>query len=195
MRTRLIIAPLFALTLASTAAQPAKDIGSDGTHAMAGSESLITLSATVAAVNLEKREVTLMDAQGDSQVIIVSDEVKNLPQIAVGDRLDVTYYESVTFEVLAPGEANANVAAAAVMDTAQPGEKPAAAATSELSFVATVEAIDKAAGTVDLKGPEGNTRTVRVNNPENLDKVAVGDELLITVTNSIAVEVSGASEN
>ena len=194
MKPVLLIAALLSLNIAATSALAGEEVAAGAPTAEGGAASLITLNATVTAINQATREVTLKDAEGNSHVITASEDVKNLPQVEVGDQLDVAYYESVTFEKLAPGEAKAKVAGASVMDTAEPGEKPAAAAQRELSFVATVAAINRDAETVDLKGPEGNTRTVRVRNPDNLDKVAVGDELLITVTQAIAVAVSGAAQ-
>ena len=56
--------------------------------------------------------------------------------------------------------------------------------------MATIDAIDKAAETVTLKGPAGNSKTVKVNNPANLEKVAVGDRVIIGLTRSIGVEVT-----
>jgi len=194
MKPALLFAVLFTLTIYLPGAR-AEDEGAAGmTDAGVGAASLITLSATVTAIDQATREVTLVDAEGNSVVITAGEDVKNLAQVEVGDQLDVAYYESITFEKLAPGEAAAKVAAATAMGTAEPGAKPGAAAKSELAFVATVEAIDKDAETVDLKGPEGNTKTVKVNDPANLDKVAVGDELLITLTRAIAVTVSGAPD-
>ena len=190
MKSVLLTAALFALNIAVTSARAGEQNPAGEQKVGGGSESLITLNATVTAIDQATREVTLADAEGNSHVITASEDVKNLAQVEVGDQLDVAYYESVTFEKLAPGADSAQLATAAVAGTAAPGEKPAAAAQRELSFVATVEAIDKDAETVDLKGPEGNTRTVHVRNPDNLDKVAVGDELLITLTQAIAVAVS-----
>jgi Cu/Ag efflux protein CusF len=192
VKTRLIIAALFALNIGVNTAYAAEEGAASAVNTQVGSESLQTVSATVTAVDQETREVTLTDADGNSHIITVSDEVKNLSQVEVGDQLDVRYYESVTFEVLPPGQADADMAALSVVDTAKKGEKPAASATSAVSFLATVEAIDKDAGTVALKGPEGNIKTVRVSNPDNLDKVAIGDELLITLTKSVGVSVSPA---
>ena len=63
---------------------------------------------------------------------------------------------------------------------------------TELSVVATIDAIDKDAETVTLKGPEGNTKTVKVRNPANLEKVAVGDQVMITLTRAVAVDVTEA---
>jgi len=54
---------------------------------------------------------------------------------------------------------------------------------------ATVKAMDKKAGTISLMGPSGKTVKVDFIDPTNLDKVNVGDELLITFTEAEAISV------
>jgi len=195
MNIRLLFTALIvALTVSPFTARAADEAAATAQPGV-GAASLITLSATVTAVDQEARQVTLKDADGNTQVITVGDDVKNLAQVAVGDQLDVTYFESITFEVLPPGQTQTGVAGSSAMETAEPGQKPGAAATASVAVVATVEAIDKTAQTIALKGPEGNVKTVKVRDPDNLDKVVVGDHLLITVTKAIAVGVSAAPEN
>jgi hypothetical protein len=50
-------------------------------------------------------------------------------------------------------------------------------------------AIDKQKNTITLKGPEGKLTTVKVQDPTNLEKVKVGDELMITYTEALAISV------
>jgi hypothetical protein len=46
---------------------------------------------------------------------------------------------------------------------------------------------------VTLRGPEGDTETVKARDPANLDRVAVGDLVDITYTEAVAVEVKSVS--
>ena len=60
---------------------------------------------------------------------------------------------------------------------------------------ATVLAVDQATRLVTLKGPEGNTFDVEADPAvEHLDKVAPGDVVAVTYTESIAFEVVGKDE-
>ena len=61
-----------------------------------------------------------------------------------------------------------------------------------VTFTATIEAIDLAKGTVTLKGPQGNSQTIKARNPENLKKAKVGDLLDITYTETVAIKVEPA---
>ncbi len=61
-----------------------------------------------------------------------------------------------------------------------------------VTFTATIEAIDLAKGTVTLKGPQGNSQTIKARNPANLKKVKVGDLVDITYTELLALKVEEA---
>ena len=153
-------------------------------------EIMRTAESTVTAVNHETRQVTLQNSAGESVTFIASDDVRNLAQVEVGDRLIVEYIEAIDIQVLAPGEAEVGVSEAAGASRAELGDKPAGAAISETTLIVVIEAINKENETVTLKGPEGNSKIVKVRNPANLDKVAIGDKVMITYTESLAIVVT-----
>jgi len=190
MKSKLLITALLAMNIGLPAVYAGEDAGAAADRPAGGAASLITLNATVAAINQDTREVTLEGADGKQIAITVGDEVKNLPQVKVGDQVQVSYYESVNFEVLSPGQSEPKAAEISALETAAAGQKPSGSMTNEISFVATIEAIDKDNQTVTLKGPKGNTKTVKARNPENLEKVAAGDQVLITLTRAVAVDVT-----
>jgi len=192
MKSKLLITALLALNIGLPAVHASEEGGAGAEKPAVGAASLITLSATVTAVNQETREVTLKDADGNELAITVGEEVKNLPQVEAGDQVEVAYFESVNIEVLGPEQAEPGATAMSALETAEPGQKPAGAMATELSIVATIDAINKDTETVTLKGPEGNTKTVKVRNPANLEKVAVGDQVMITLTRAVAVDVTEA---
>ena len=72
------------------------------------------------------------------------------------------------------------------------GEKPGAGVAEATTFTATIEAIDKPASKVTLKGPEGNKVTFKVRDPKKLDVVNVGDQVQITYTRALAISVQPA---
>ena len=155
-----------------------------------GEAGMLTMEATVAAINHETRDVTLKNAEGETVEITVSEDVKNLPQVEVGDTVTVEYMEAVSVEVMGAEGIEPGAAAATAMGTAEPGERPAGAEVQELVVIAVIEAIDKENEQVTLKGPEGNSKTVKVRDPANLEKVAVGDNVMITYTRAVAINVT-----
>jgi ribosomal 50S subunit-recycling heat shock protein len=151
-------------------------------------ENMKTVTATVESIDLATRAVTLKNPDGKVMGLKVGEEVKNLPQVKVGDKVAVTYYESIAARIIKPVTGPASGAQQAVA-TAKPGEKPAGAMVQQVTVVATIEAIDKATQYVTLKGPEGKTIEVKVNNPKNLEDVKAGDEVAITCTEAMIVSV------
>jgi len=109
----------------------------------------------------------------------------------------VSYYEGIAVEVRPPTEgerANPHMVVEAA-GRAPLGEKPAAAGARTTRIVATISAIDKATDHVTLVGPHGNATTVKVRDPRNLDKVQVGDPVIITYTEAVGISVEEAPKS
>ena len=114
---------------------------------------------------------------------------KKLEAIKVGDPVVGKYYESLLIEVKKPGEATPGATAQQATASSKPGETPAGAIAQQVTVTASIVGIDKKAGTATIKGPEGNTVTVRARDPKNLDKVKVGDNVEITYTEALAISL------
>ena len=149
-------------------------------------ENVVTLTGTVEAVDLGKRVVTIKGSKGRTVELKVGAEAKNLDQIKVGDKVVAKYYESIAFRLKKPGEAE-GVTAEQAVGAAQPGEVPAAVIANQVTVTATVEDISPKKTYVTLKGPEGKTVDVKVRDPKNLEKVKVGDQVIITYTEAFAI--------
>jgi hypothetical protein len=134
-------------------------------------------------------------ANGLSQTIDVSPEVKNLAQVKVGDNVVVRYYEGLAASLAKKGQGNVGTIKQGVVGgTAEPGAKPAAAIGNVVTTTVVIESVDKAANKVTFKGPEGS-QTVAVKRPEGQKFIAglnKGDEVDITYTEALAVSVEPA---
>ena len=174
---------------AEKAAPPKKAEEKKPEGAVAG---LVKATATVEAVNLEKREITLKGPKGAVFTIVAGEEVKNLPQVKAGDKVMVEYYESLAWKVLKKGAAPTGVEETGVVATAEPGQKPGGIAAREVTAVVTVKKVDQKKGTITIKNPRGELVTIKARNPENLKKVKRGDEVEITYTEAFAIKVEAA---
>jgi hypothetical protein len=150
----------------------------------------IQVTATVTKIDLATREVSLKTNDGRELTFVVDPAVKNLPQVKPGDQVEATYTEAIAYEVKKGGAAGVTSAAAGA--TAKPGGKPAGAVGQQITLTVSVAAIDPKVPSVTFKGPGGNTRTVRVQRPEKLQGVSVGDTVDITYTEALAVKVERA---
>jgi len=120
-----------------------------------------TFRARVAAVDQQTRVVTLVYGAGDKATFRADEAVRNLPQVAVGDELVGEVMESLAVEV-----------------------RPATAEEQ-----AAPESIDKPAGGGTLRDALGNSHFVKVRDPAVLDRVKVGDTVVVTLTEALRIEV------
>ena len=147
----------------------------------------VTVTATVTQIDQKSRAVTLKAEDGQEYSFVAGDAVKNLAEIKKGDVVSATYTEALATEVKQGGRAAAgSVTAAAV---AQPGAKPAGAVAQQTTVTISITAIDPKIPTVTFRGPAGNVRTIKVEHPELLQGVKVGDTVDITYTEALAIKV------
>lgn len=158
------------------------------------SENLVSATATVKAIDHKTRQVTLQRADGSLIKFRASDAVRNLAQVEVGDEVRADYYESLAYEVRKPGEAAPGGSVADVAARAPLGEKPAGIASQATTMTATIAEIDKSAQTVTLRSPDGELLTVKARNPDNLNRVSVGDLVDITYTEAVAISVEAPTK-
>jgi hypothetical protein len=156
-------------------------------------ERTVKVEATVQAIDLPKRVVTLKGSKGNIFDLKVGEEAKNLPQVKVGDLVTVQYYESLAFQVIKAGQAGVESSGSGVA-RAKPGGKPGGVAANQVTVTASIEAIDAKNNYVTLKGPEGKTQEIKVQDPKNLKNVKVGDQVVLTYTEALAVSVEPAKK-
>jgi hypothetical protein len=145
----------------------------------------VTLRGTVEAIDKEKQMVTI---KGPKRTVTLHvRDPKKLEAIKVGDPVVGKYYEALAIEVKKPGTATPGVTAQQGVATSKPGATPAGAVGQQVTVTVTVVEIDKKAGTVTIKGPEGATETVKARDPKNLEAVKVGDLVEITYTRALAI--------
>jgi hypothetical protein len=149
----------------------------------------VIVTAAVEAINHETREVTLRGPEGNTSSFVASEEARNLDQVSVGDIVMAEYVQSLSIEVFANDGSVPGAGSLAVAGRAEKGEMPAVAVIDSQVVTATVEEINIEANTFKLKGPSGEVTEYVAQNPENLKKAAVGDLVVITYTQAIALSV------
>jgi uncharacterized protein YndB with AHSA1/START domain len=154
---------------------------------------VVAMKAKVVAINQKDRTVTVEDDQGIKMTIAADERVRNFKQIKKGDMVKIQYQESVAWELKKRDEKeNPSKTTTTSVTAAKPGEKPGMTQSQQVDVMATVAAIDKKKTWVTLKGPEGNEVTVKVQDPDKLKKVKVGDQVFVSYTQALAISVESA---
>ena len=152
--------------------------------------SSVEVTATVTKIDTTTREVALKTDAGLEYSFVVSDAVKNFPQLKVGDVVTATYTEALAYEV----KKSSKPAGAATTDAATPGAKPADVRLQELTETVTVAAIDPKVPSITFRQTTGTTKTIKVLHPEKLEGVKVGDVVDITYTAALAIQLKEAAK-
>jgi hypothetical protein len=171
MKRVIVLAALAGCSEPETAARPVYESSRE-----------ITAVVTVKNVDLERRRVTLEGPQGNEIVCGVSQDVENLPQLAAGDRVAVTYVESTAVEILRKDGEERGVP---VVER----EREDGTFAREETMTARVVALDRSRGSVTLEDDDGDLTTVAVRRPERLSELRVGDRLRVTYRESVALRV------
>ncbi|HRE54390.1 MAG TPA: hypothetical protein PLP22_06315 [Candidatus Competibacter sp.] len=188
-----IAASVLGLLLASGCAMPPQQQRVQQTATPTSSSQLelrdkITATAIVHAVDLDQREVVLRGKGGKLHTVRVDEAVQNLPQVKVGDRVELTYYEAlaVDFQKYAAGLPPRKETL--TVERALPGERPAGSVRKDITVVADVTAVNQKTRRVSLLS-ENDAVTMKV--PDNIDisMLRVGDQIQAHYVRELAVAV------
>jgi hypothetical protein len=152
---------------------------------------LVTESATVEAIDMATRELTLKGPLGNTITFTVDKRVKRLNEIKVGDVVRADYYVCFAAEVRppTPDEEKNPIVVLDAAGKAPPGTSPAAGGLRRIKVVTTIEGLDRTTQTVTVKGPMGRYLTARVADPSRLTQVRIGETIVITYTEALAISV------
>ena len=157
---------------------------------------LLTYTGTITDIDYADREMTLKGPEGRLETFVVDKKVQRFNEARVGDKVSLDYYLGVTAEVRPPtNEEKANpLVVLDAVSRAGPESAPAGYETRRVRAVVTVEAMDKSAQTVTVKGPRGKYFTARVADPSRLEKVRVGQTILMTFPEAAAISLKPAGK-
>lgn len=103
----------------------------------------------------------------------------------VGDRVQVRYFEGAQIGKRERGEA----VPVQSLNDGMIGEVAGEPSAKERALSASVERIDALNQEITLKGPDGTLETIMVSNPEYLSHVKIGDRVVITHPQGLALSL------
>jgi hypothetical protein len=156
---------------------------------------LVSITASVESINATNRELTLKGPLGNTATFTVDPSVKRFDEIKVGDFVTAEYYMAVAGELRKPtaDEEKHPIVVLEGAAKAPPGTAPAAGGLRRIRVVATIEGLDRPTQTATLRGPQGNYVTVRVADPSRLTQAHIGDKVVVTYTEALAISLEKAT--
>ncbi len=147
------------------------------------------IKATVEAVDLDARDITLKGPKGRLSTLRVEERVRNLSQVQLGDEVIVRYHESVGLQLRKTEASDAVAFEETAAASAETGQKPASGAARQFTIAAHVEAVSPKEKTLTLKRPDGNLVDLYVRDPNVLESLTAGDTIVATYTEAAAVSI------
>jgi Cu/Ag efflux protein CusF len=166
--------------------------GQQPTGAMTGQ--LITASAKVDKVDADKRELTLKSQDGKPFTINVPENISRLDNVKPGDKVRVSFYESVAVSLKKPGEAQPGQEKTTAVGRA-PGALPGGGMAQQITTTAKITNVSPSKDEVTIEGPAGKSNTIKVDDPQvqaELGHLKVGDKIQTTYTQAMATSVTPA---
>jgi hypothetical protein len=148
------------------------------------------IKATVEAIDLSTRHLTVKVPKGYSMTMRVEERVRNLPEAKVGDEVTLRYNEAVGLEIrlVVEDEAAAEEDGEEPAPNAEPEEEMVAEAGQRI-VSAVVESVAVKQKTLTLKDEEGRYTSLYVRNSEVLELLAPKQKVLVRHTEAAVVSI------
>ncbi|MFY0626365.1 MAG: hypothetical protein JXR07_08730 [Reichenbachiella sp.] len=156
---------------------------------------LEAVEGTVKEINKETRDITLMGQQGELITFTASEEVKRFDEIAVGDVIAFEYWTYIKAEFRRP---TAEELATPIEMIAEAGKAPddmapGAMIGAVVKAVVSIEVINRPYMIVTVRGPQGNYTTLPVEDPALIEQLNVGEIVILTYAEAVAVALEKKS--
>ncbi len=150
--------------------------------------SVLTIRGEIVSVDPTNRLVTLRGPRGNTLTMEVRNE-KTLEAVKPGDPVVIRYFEGAQIRKKKPGETlpAPSLKEGIVVGTLNKAMK------AKRMLVASVETIDETDQEITLKGPDGSLETLMVSDPEFLGSTKVGDQVVITHVQALALSLDKES--
>lgn len=150
---------------------------------------VLEVKATIEAIDSKKRILTLRGTQGRPITLRADRAVKNFELLKKGDAVLVDFVESVAI-FIRPAKATQSPAEARLVTIAPKGAKIGALLAETFALTALVESFDVKTRQVTVKEPRGDRWILPVDKSfKNLDRLRKGEEVVLRVTEAIAINV------
>ena len=150
---------------------------------------LVKRALIVEAVDAEKRELRVLDSEGNRFSLAVDPVVAKFDAIEPRDRIVAEYVESVAL-IIAPPGSEPLLGDAGAVEVDPQSDKPSIRAAETRLVTATIDAINMTDRLVTITTEQGDTRDLKVAEDARLDMVDVGDQVRLRISVAVMVSVT-----
>ncbi|MFB2925707.1 hypothetical protein [Aeromonas hydrophila] len=148
----------------------------------------VSAQATVTAIDMASRKVSLKNAAGEAFDIVAGEQVTNLANLKVGDVVALRYLQMLDLELLKGTAGVRKRVVEVAAGKAEAGEKPGAGIGKKVTLYGDVIAVDKGQQTITVKGVD-HTLVLKVHNPAQFALIAKGDQIKAVQTQAVGIGI------
>ncbi|EZH82295.1 hypothetical protein FT688_07675 [Aeromonas hydrophila] len=148
----------------------------------------VSAQATVTAIDMASRKVSLKNAAGEAFDIVAGEQITNLANLKVGDTVALRYMQMLDLELLKGTAGVRKRVVEVAADKAEAGEKPGAGIGKKVTLYGDVIAVDKGQQTITVKGVD-HTLVLKVHNPAQFALIAKGDQIKAVQTQAVGIGI------
>ncbi len=148
----------------------------------------VSAQATVTAIDMASRKVSLKNAAGEAFDIVAGEQVTNLANLKVGDTVALRYMQMLDLELLKGTAGVRKRIVEVAAGKAEAGEKPGAGIGKKVTLYGDVIAVDKGQQTITVKGVD-HTLVLKVHNPAQFALIAKGDQIKAVQTQAVGIGI------
>ena len=149
-------------------------------------------SATIVGLDVPGRLIALKRRNGEEQTFKVGPDVTRLKEFAVGDVIKVEFQQTLELEYQPPGSETVAPESGVTAGRSAMNEAPGGTVSAGVQATVNVTAVDVAQRLVSFQGPKGEIHQVKAGPGIQLEKLKVGDRLLATYVENVAIRVERA---
>jgi hypothetical protein len=155
---------------------------------------VVKLTATVKAIDYDKRLITLQGPNGNAMTLEANSEVKRFNEIKAGDVISVNHTQAVAAELKKAGSGQAGQGVSVTQDVkpVRAGETPGLKGQREIKTTVTIDEVDLRNNMVAFTNHQGASNMVTVKQPqmrEFIKSLKVGDKVDLIYTEAVLVSV------
>jgi hypothetical protein len=162
--------------------------GPAGAGAVSGEADLVATTGTIQSIDRDNHLLVFKDQSGDQIKVQVPPGLPGFDQVKKGQRVDLTYYDSIAVSFLPPGAAQPADEAPVQVEPSQQGGMVG----RELTVAAEVVNVDSRNKTVKLKMPNGRIQKISVIDADlqkHLGDLKPGQLATVTYTEAVAASI------
>ena len=153
---------------------------------------LIEMQGTINEIDKDTREITIIGSKGELHTITAGPEVKRFDDIEVGEVITFDFYKYIKAEFRKPTaeELAEPLVVLAEAEKAGLDMEPGAAIGAVVKAVVTIQVINMPFMFVNIQGPQGNFTTIQMEDKELIQKLHVGQVVILTYAEAVAVTLT-----